>query len=62
VRENQIIPAMQGDQPITGCKIDPGLPFGRADLILDGGIDGADGIGDGLGDIHDRRSSAVILL
>jgi hypothetical protein len=62
MRENQIIPAMQCDQPITGREINPGLPFSGADLILYGGADGAYGIGNGLCDIHDRRSSAVILL
>jgi hypothetical protein len=37
MREDQIVPAVQRDQPVTGGKIDAGLPFGGADLILDAG-------------------------
>jgi hypothetical protein len=37
VRENQVIPAVQRDQPIARSEIDSGLPFGCADLILDAG-------------------------
>ena len=33
--EDQIVPAMQGDQPITGGQVDTGLPFGGADLGFD---------------------------
>ncbi len=33
--EDQVIPTMQRDKPITGGKVHPGLPFGRTDLILD---------------------------
>ncbi|MNF46835.1 hypothetical protein D3C84_280130 [compost metagenome] len=35
VGEDQIIPAMQGHQPITGGQIHPRLPLGDADLISD---------------------------
>jgi hypothetical protein len=62
MRENQVIPAVHGDQSIAGGKIDARLPFGGADMILHGGIDVADGISDNLCDFHDRLSSAVILL
>jgi hypothetical protein len=42
VREDQIIPAMQGDQAITGRQIDAGLPLGGTDLVFDtvGRLDG----------------------
>jgi hypothetical protein len=33
--EDQVIPTMHRDKPITGGKIHPGLPFGRTDLFLD---------------------------
>jgi len=32
VREDQVIPAMQRDQSVTGRQIDPRLPFGGAHL------------------------------
>jgi hypothetical protein len=35
MREDQIVPAVQRDQAITGGKIDTGLPLGSADLIFD---------------------------
>jgi hypothetical protein len=42
VGEDQIVPAMQGDQAITGGEIDPGLPLGGTDLVFDinGRLDG----------------------
>ncbi|MOA68617.1 hypothetical protein D3C78_1963270 [compost metagenome] len=40
--EDQIVPAMHGDQTVTGSQIDAGLPFCGADLIFDtvGRLDG----------------------
>jgi hypothetical protein len=40
--EDQIVPAMGGDQTITSGKIDTGLPFRSADLVFDikGRLDG----------------------
>lgn len=35
VGEDQIVPAMQRDQTITGGQIDPGLPFRGTDLVFD---------------------------
>lgn len=35
MREDQIVPAVQRDQTVTGGKIDTGLPLGSADLIFD---------------------------
>jgi hypothetical protein len=34
MREDQVIPAMQRDQPIARSEIDSGLPLGSTDLIL----------------------------
>ncbi|MNP70319.1 hypothetical protein D3C76_1665380 [compost metagenome] len=35
VGENQIIPAMQGHQAVTGSEVNAGLPFGGTDLVFD---------------------------
>ncbi|MNL26088.1 hypothetical protein D3C87_1475980 [compost metagenome] len=35
VGKNQIIPAMQGHQAITGSEVDTGLPFRCADQVFD---------------------------
>ncbi|MNZ44490.1 hypothetical protein D3C78_621220 [compost metagenome] len=45
--EDQVIPAMLGDQAITGCQVDAGLPFGSTDLVFDTGwrLEGSDGHG-----------------
>ncbi len=43
VGKDQVVPAMQGDQSITGGEIDPGLPLRSTDLVFDinGRLDGA---------------------
>jgi hypothetical protein len=35
MREDQVIPAMQRDQALTGGQVNTGLPFGSADLVFD---------------------------
>lgn len=43
VGEDQVVPTVQGDQPVAGSEIDAGLPFGGGDLGLHIGGQGVNG-------------------
>ncbi|MNJ64085.1 hypothetical protein D3C77_600250 [compost metagenome] len=48
VGEDQVVPAMQGDQPVAGGQVDAGLPFGGGYLVLE--VERREGLGGGHGE------------
>ena len=43
VGEDQVIPTVQRDQPVTGGQVDTGLPFGGRHLLLE--VNGGQNVG-----------------